>query len=143
MGRIIVGGIIEKNGKFLLVQETKEICKGKWNIPAGRLEPNETVLDGAKREIKEETGCDVELTGIITIGNRTLKDKEFLSIIFSTKLIKENIKYNKNEILNVKWFTYDEILNMKDSLRSCNLIIAVINSYINKEITDINLIKIM
>lgn len=143
MGTIIVGGIIEKNGKFLLVQETKEICKGKWNIPAGHLEPNETVLDGAKREIKEETGCDVELTGIITIGNRTLKDKEFLSIIFSTKLIKENIKYNKNEILNVKWFTYDEILNMKDSLQSCNLIIAVINSYINKEITDINLIKIM
>lgn len=52
MGRIVVGGIIEKDGKFLLVQEGKEECRGKWNIPAGHLEPNETILDGVKREVK-------------------------------------------------------------------------------------------
>ena len=62
MGIVIVGGVIQKDGKFLLVQEAQEKCRGKWNIPAGQLDPNETIFDGAKREIKEETGCNVELT---------------------------------------------------------------------------------
>ena len=64
---IIVGGIIEKNGKFLLVQEAKEKCFGKWNIPAGHLELNETIMEGAKREIVEECGCNVEINGILKI----------------------------------------------------------------------------
>ena len=58
MTNIVIGGLIEKN-KFLLVQEAKEKCKGKWNIPAGRMEVNESVIDCLKREIKEETGCDI------------------------------------------------------------------------------------
>ena len=40
--KIIVGGIVEKDGKVLLVQEAKEKCYGKWNISAGRLELNES-----------------------------------------------------------------------------------------------------
>ncbi len=66
---IITGGIIEKDGKFLLVQEAQEKVYGKWNIPAGLLDFNETIFEGAKREIYEETGCKVELTGILCIGN--------------------------------------------------------------------------
>ncbi len=57
-----------KKNKFLLVQEAKEKCKGKWNIPAGRMEVNESVIDCLKREIKEETGCDIIPTGILEIG---------------------------------------------------------------------------
>ena len=56
---VIVGGIIEKDGKILLVQEKKKSCYGKWNIPAGHLEPNESIMHGAIREIKEETGMEI------------------------------------------------------------------------------------
>mgnify|MGYP004510390191 FL=1 len=41
MTNIVIGGLIEKENKFLLVQEAKEKCKGKWNISAGHLEVNE------------------------------------------------------------------------------------------------------
>lgn len=56
MTNIVIGGLIEKDNKFLLVQEAKENCKGKWNIPAGHIEVNESVIDCLKREVKEETG---------------------------------------------------------------------------------------
>lgn len=143
MGTVVVGGIVEKDGKFLLVQEAKKSCRGKWNIPAGRLEVNETVFDGAKREIKEETGCDVELTGLLQVGNRVLKDDIFISVVFSTRLLSENITYNSKEILDIKWFTYEELLSMKDELRNYNWIINSIKALTENKIADVNLIKMM
>jgi len=143
MGTVIVGGVIERDGKFLLVQEAKEKCRGKWNIPAGRLDSNETIFDGAKREIKEETGCNVELTGVLQIGNRVLEDDVLVSVIFSTKLLDDNITYDSNEILDVKWFTWEELINMKDELRSYNWIINSIKALIENKMADIDLVKMM
>lgn len=143
MGIVVVGGVIEKDGKFLLVQEAQETCRGKWNIPAGHLDPNETIFDGAKREIKEETGCNVELTGILQIGNKVLKDNVVVSVIFQAKLLDNNITYDPNEILDVKWFTYEELINMKEELRSYNGIISSITALIENKAADINLVKMM
>lgn len=91
---VIVGGVVEKDGKYLLVQEAKEKCRGKWNIPAGHLDPNETIFDAAKREVKEESGLDVELTGVCQIGNKKPENGIFVSVIFSTKVLGESIKFN-------------------------------------------------
>ena len=113
--KVIVGGIIEKNGKYLLVQEAKKKCYKKWNFPAGHLDYNESLEQGAIREIKEETGCDVELNGICYIANRMLKDDLFIMVVFNAKLIQENIEYDKEEILDVKWINYEEIMNKMDS----------------------------
>jgi len=143
MSSIIVGGIIEKEGKYLLVQEAQEKCFGKWNIPAGHLDPNENIFDGAKREVYEETGCTVELTGFLQIANKVLLNDTWLSVIFSTKLISENINYDKNEILDVKWFTYEELLNMKKELRAYDWIIDSINALRENKILDINRIKVI
>lgn len=125
---VIVGCLIQKSNKYLLVQEAKASCRGKWNLPAGHLDPGETILDGAKREAKEETGCDVELTGVCQIGNRVLDDDIFVSVIFTTELISENIKFDPSEILDVKWFTYEEILAMKDQIRNRVLILGAIEN---------------
>ena len=143
MGTVIVGGVIERDGKFLLVQEAKEKCRGKWNIPAGHLDSNETIFDGAKREIKVETGCNVELTGVLQIGNRVLEDDVLVSVIFSTKLLDDNITYDSNEILDIKWFTWEELINMKDELRSYNWIINSIKALIENKMADIDLVKMM
>lgn len=143
MARIIVGGVIEKEGKFLLVQEAKEICRGKWNIPAGHLDPNETIFDGAKREVFEETGCKVELTGVLEVAHRVSENDIWIGIIFKTKLLEENISFDKSEILDVKWFTYDEILNMKTELRSYDWITNSIKALVENKVADIDLVKII
>lgn len=143
MGIIIVGGVIEKDGKFLLVQEAQEKCRGKWNIPAGHLDPNETIFEGAKREVFEECGCKVELSGVLNIVNRVLKDDTFVGIVFATKLVEANIKFDSEEILDVKWFTYEEIVNMKEKLRSSDWIINSISAAKENKISDINMVKLL
>ena len=76
--KVIVGGVIEKDGKYLLVQEAKKKCYEKWNFPAGHLDFNESLEQGAIREIKEETGCDVKLDGVCYIANRILENDLFV-----------------------------------------------------------------
>ena len=141
--KVIVGGIVEKDGKYLLVQEAKKKCYKKWNFPAGHLDFNESLEQGALREIKEETGCDVELDGICYIANRILEDDLFIMIAFNAKLVKEDIKFDKEEILDVKWFSYDEIVNKMDNeLRGNYVKKAVINQK-NKLVASIDIVDIL
>ena len=128
MGIIVVGGVVKKDNKYLLVQEAQEKCYGKWNLPTGRLDPGESVFDGAKREIFEECGYVVDLTGIAIIGNRVMPDNNFMGIIFAAEIVSGSINYDPTEILDVKWFTYDEIVNMQDQLRSRDFGWIIINT---------------
>lgn len=141
--KIVVGGVIEKDGKVLLVQEAKERCYGKWNIPAGTLEIGESIYAGAIREIKEECGCDVDLTGVLSIVNEVTMEHIFLAIVFSTELVAETIKFNKDEILDVKWFDVDEVLNnMDDKLRDIKFVKHAVLRAKNKEITSLDILNI-
>lgn len=140
---IIVGGVIEKDGKFLLVQEAKVKCRGKWNLPAGHLEVGEDIFAGAKREIKEETGCDAELTGICQIGNRRRKDLSFIAVLFAAKLLHETIHIDSpEEILDVRWFSYEEILTMKDDIRNVDLMLGAIDNYRQGIIAPLEIVKL-
>ena len=143
MGIIIVGGVLKKDNKYLLVQEAKEKCRGKWNLPAGHLDPKETIFDGAKREIREECGFNVKLSGIAHIQNIVMNDNTFVGIVFSTEIIDGKIEYDKNEILDVKWFTYDEIMKMRSELRDCEWVTNSIENVENKKEASISLIKVI
>lgn len=140
---VIVGGIIEKDGKYLLVQEAKRKCYKKWNFPAGHLEFNESLEEGAIREIKEETGCDAELNGICYIANRILEDDLFVMIVFNAKLIKESIEFDKEEILDVKWFEYDEIVNKMDNMLRGNYVKTAVMNQKKKIVAPINIVNIL
>lgn len=52
--------LINDKNEVCLIQEAKSSCKGKWYIPAGRMEKNETLIEAAIREAKEETGYLIE-----------------------------------------------------------------------------------
>ena len=120
---IIVGGIIEKDNKILMVKEAKKKCYGKWNMPAGHLEDGETIFEGAVREIFEENGCKVRLKNMLPIMSGELENTTFMIITFTTELLEEKISFNKKEILDVKWISKEELENMtSENLRDEKLI---------------------
>ncbi len=141
--KVIVGGIIEKEGKYLLVQEAKKKCYEKWNFPAGHLDFNESLKQGAIREIKEETGCDVKLDGVCYVANRILEDDLFVMIVFNAKLINENIEFDKEEILDVKWFDYDEIVNKMESMLRGNYVRTAVINQNNNLVAPIDIVDIL
>jgi 8-oxo-dGTP diphosphatase len=50
----------DDEGRVLLARRAKEPFKGRWDIPGGFLDEGEHPLDGLRRELREETGLDVE-----------------------------------------------------------------------------------
>lgn len=113
--RLVGGVVICDNGRYLLVQEKQKDVYGKWNVPAGEVEKGDSPEETAIREAKEETGFDVELLYLIDVcykmGNNAAK------FIYKAKIVGGEVAIRKNEILDVKWFTLDEMRAMKDKLR--------------------------
>lgn len=119
MKNIIVGVCIKKEGKILMVQEARKKVYKMWNFPMGHLDAEETIFEGAKREVKEETVYEVELTSIISIQN--YPNKENIKITFNANIIDGDISYDKNEVLDVKWISIEELENMTSKeLRAYN-----------------------
>ena len=127
----------------MLVQEAKKKCYEKWNFPAGHLDFNESLEQGAIREIKEETGCDVKLDGVCYVANRILEDDLFVMIVFNAKLINENIEFDKEEILDVKWFDYDEIVNKMESMLRGNYVRTAVINQNNNLVAPIDIVDIL
>ncbi|HRK19655.1 MAG TPA: NUDIX hydrolase [Hyphomicrobiaceae bacterium] len=59
-----VSTVVVYRSRVLLVERGKGAPRGLWSFPGGHVEPGETVRDAAKREVAEETGLDIEITGI-------------------------------------------------------------------------------
>ena len=61
---------------MLIVERGKEPLKGYWSIPGGLLEVGEKLVDGIRREVREETGLDVEPLYVFEIFERIMPDAE-------------------------------------------------------------------
>jgi ADP-ribose pyrophosphatase YjhB (NUDIX family) len=59
--------VLDDEGRILLGKRAIEPFFGLWDIPGGFLEAEEHPEVGARREVREETGLDVELTGLLGI----------------------------------------------------------------------------
>ncbi|MCU1453708.1 MAG: hydrolase [Acidimicrobiales bacterium] len=59
--------VIERDGLVLLAQRAHEPYRGAWEVPGGFVEQGEHPQDAACREVREELGITVELTGLVGI----------------------------------------------------------------------------
>src|SRR5215469_5309226 len=69
-----VGALIFDNGRILMAQRGKEPLKGWWSLPGGALECGELLADAVRREVREETGLDIEPLRVFEIFERIMRD---------------------------------------------------------------------
>ena len=63
------GAVVLKGDEVLLIRRGKAPRKGEWSLPGGGVELGETTEDATVREVKEETGLDVELGPLLDVIN--------------------------------------------------------------------------
>lgn len=71
-----VGGVVISNGQVALIRRANEPHKGQWSIPGGMLEVGETLGEGVRRELREETGLEVEVGELIEAFERVFRDAD-------------------------------------------------------------------
>lgn len=104
------GGVVQRNDEYLFIKR-----HGLWDIPKGKLEENESIPEGAVREIEEECGISNPVI------NRSLTTTYHTYVYKGKKVLKETfwflLDYDKDEnlvpqleegITEVKWFKRDD-----------------------------------
>lgn len=126
---LVVSVSILKNDEVLLIKENKQFAVNKWNFPSGRIEQNEDILDAACREVKEETGFDVKLTGTTGIYNFiSSSNHQVILFHFIGEIIGSSLKIEEEEIIDSKWIKVSEMMNLdSNELRDANVMKQIVD----------------
>lgn len=119
----VVAVVQDQDGRVLMIHKTDN---NLWALPGGGHEPGESIADTVVREVKEETGYDVEvetLTGTYTNPRHVMayddgEVRQQFSIAFRARLIGGEAR-TSSESKEVAWLTPDQInqLDLHPSMR--------------------------
>lgn len=104
--KIVVGTLIERDDQILLCRRAIEPALGLWTPPAGFLEMNESLAQGAARETQEEALADVEI--IRPFARIDLTRIGQVHEMFLARLNSPEVGAGA-ESIEVKWFSWSEI----------------------------------
>ncbi len=102
----VAGVIIDDQGRALLVQRRDN---GHWEAPGGILELDEDITTGLRREVREETGLEVEperLTGIYKNMPRGI-----VALVFRCRVI-DGTLIETDESRDFRWVTADQVASL-------------------------------
>lgn len=133
---VTVAALIERDGKFLLVEE--DTSDGiLLNNPAGHLDPGESPIQAVIRETLEETACQFNPEGFVGMfmsrfrRTRNGEDTTYLRLAFHGTVSEANPLLDLDEgILRTVWMSVDEIRAQPHRLRS-PLVLECIESYLS------------
>ncbi len=120
-------GILERDGRFLLVLRRNPPSKDMYAFPGGRAEAGETPADTALREFEEETGIAVSNPQPFASydlrhpGKDGSADSHFFLSVFLVDADEDAVATAADDAAEVGWFTLDEIrvLPVPDSVLEC------------------------
>ncbi len=137
---VTVATVVERDGRFLVVEEYSD-GKLVFNQPAGHLEAGETLQQAALRETLEETGCRVQLLGVVGFSLYTAPGNgiTYARTTFAATVVEELHGVLDPDIVRAVWLSYEEMRKCSAKMRS-PLVIASVEQYLAGNCYPLNLI---
>lgn len=107
-----VGAVIwNDRGEIVLIRRGQEPRLGEWSIPGGRLEWGESVREAIVREVREETGLEVEIAGLIDVVDSVTRDasgkvvRHYVLIDFLVRYVSGTLRAG-SDAADAHWVAY-------------------------------------
>lgn len=124
---VAVQAIVEKNDSLLLVKRAPHLSEGgKWGLPGGFLDRDETLAEGILRELREETGWEGRVLSLLRINSRPDRpheDRQNIAVDFIIEALEKRGEADA-ESTDVQWIPINQVLSLDlafdhmDSVRS-------------------------
>ncbi|MCI1774104.1 MAG: NUDIX hydrolase [Paenibacillus lautus] len=108
---LVVSVTLVQGDQVFLIQENKPSVRDTWNFPGGRIEPGETMVEAAIREVKEETGYEVQLKGTTGVYPFLSSLNYHVVMFHFTGIVTGgSLELGADEIKDCRWVTLPDIL---------------------------------
>ncbi len=112
---IAVHAIVEKHESLLLVKRAPRLSQGgKWGLPGGFLDRDETLAEGVLRELREETGWEGRVLSLLRINSRPDRpheDRQNVAFDFVIEPLQKRGEPD-TESSDVQWMPIDRVLSL-------------------------------
>ncbi len=122
-----VGGVVIHRNRVLLIRRGGEPLKGEWSIPGGLIEVGEELADGVRRELKEETGLEVEPLAMIETFDRIFREGRrvryhFVIVDYICRLKRGRLR-PASDVVEARWVRREDLgqYNLTDKATSVAL----------------------
>ena len=104
--------VLNADGRYLLAQHNnyRPETIGKWGLPGGRVDDEESPKATVRREMREEFGMSL-LGEIVEIGDWEYRGHWHK--VFATSVPNQTLRFDRNEILDAQWYRFNEIEEME------------------------------
>jgi 8-oxo-dGTP diphosphatase len=112
---VAVHAIVEKDDSLLLVKRAPHLSEGgKWGLPGGFLDRDETLAEGVLRELREETGWEGRVVNLMRINSRPDRPREDRQNIAFDFIIEPLEKRGEPdaESSDVRWIPFARVLSL-------------------------------
>lgn len=103
-----VQALVERAGHVLLGRRANDPNAGRWDIPGGFLEEGEDALVGLRRELREETGLEIEPTEFLGTWNEPYWDRDVLCLTWLARAVGGEA-HAGDDLVELRWFGRDEL----------------------------------
>ena len=113
-----VGGVVIRDGRALLIKRGSAPLKNQWSIPGGTLELGESIQEGVRRELLEETGIEVRVGELIEVFDRIFRDADgkiqyhFVIVDYLCEAISGEARA-ASDVTDVAWENEEDLWNYK------------------------------
>jgi mutator protein MutT len=106
---VAVGAFIfDREGRVLLIQRGNPPAVGKWSLPGGKLELNETLAQAVAREVREETGLTVVVGALACVVERMSEGYHYVILDYLARPVSGQLT-PQSDVRDARWVTSDDL----------------------------------
>jgi len=121
---LAVGAIVVRDGHLLMVRRAQEPARGLWSVPGGKVERSEYLADALRREVREETGLEIDVGELAGFFEVIGDDDHYVIMDFLATYSGENEPRPGDDVDRVRWVPLDDITSLDCTPRFVELLTA-------------------